>query len=94
MNLLKELQDIIDRYPKISKQELKDYLENTFSDLYKDDVGVREYDFGKVLYWFSMRNLATLIDDVEPNAQDFDDEAQGIKSLVLSLEDEFIKEKA
>lgn len=89
MNFLNELQEIIDKYPVISKQKLLDYLESNFSDI--DEDGKKVYDFGKILYWFSKRNLAVLINDVLPNVQDFEKEEDKIKSLVYALEKKFVE---
>lgn len=89
MNILNEIQAIIDDYPVIPKQDLLDYLESNFSKI--EDGGQKEYLFGKVLYWFSKRNLAVLINDVLPNVQDFEKEEDKIKSLVYALEKKFVE---
>lgn len=89
MNFLNELQEIIDKYPVVSKQELLDYLETNFGNI--DDGGEKVYDFGKTLYWFSKRNLAVLINDANPTVQEFEKEEDKIKNLVYALENNFIK---
>ena len=90
MDILKELQEIIDRYPKIDKQELTDFLKDQYDELYRDD-DTEAYDFGKVIYWFSLRNLEEIIDEVVPMVKEFEEEDQGIQSMVFALEDYFIK---
>jgi len=90
MDILKELQEIIDRYPKIDKQELTDFLKDQYDELYRDD-DTEAYDFGKVIYWFSLRNLEEIIDEVVPMVKEFEEEDQGIQSMVFALEDYFLK---